>query len=223
MRLPKKRPPPGRAERNGMARSEKQMPERRCIYTRETSPRGMLVRFAVSPDGEVVPDLEEKLPGRGLWLTARGDIIRRACAENTFSKAARRNVKVPADLPDRLAALIDSRCLDMIGLARRSGAAVAGFEKVRAALETGNVALRIEASDGADDGREKLARRATGVETLSLWTADRLGAPFGRERVVHAAILAGGLADRLSREAQRCAGIQSEGADIGTDLELQES
>lgn len=206
-----------------MTRPEKQMPERRCIYTRETSSREMLIRFAVSPDGVVVPDLEEKLPGRGLWLTAHGDIIRRACAENAFSKAARRNVTVPADLPDRLAALINSRCLDLIGLARRSGVAVAGFEKVRAALEAGDVALLIEASDGADDGREKLARRAAGVETLSLWTADLLGAPFGRDRVVHAAIFAGGLADRLSREAQRCAGIQSEGADIGAQLELQES
>lgn len=206
-----------------MTRPEKQMPERRCIYTRETSSREMLVRFAVSPDGTVVPDLEEKLPGRGLWLTARGDIIKRACAENAFSKAARRNVTVPADLPDRLAALMDSRCLDLIGLARRSGVAVAGFEKVRAALESGDVALLIEASDGADDGREKLARRAIGVETLSLWTADQLGAPFGRDRCVHAAIFAGGLADRLSREALRCAGIQSEGADIGAQLELQES
>jgi len=140
-----------------------------------------------------------------------------------FSKAARRNVTVPADLPDRLAALMNSRCLDLIGLARRSGAAVAGFEKVRAALDAGDVALLIEASDGADDGREKLARRAVGVETLSLWTADQLGAPFGRDRAVHAAIFAGGLADRLSREAQRCAGIQSEGADIGAHLELQES
>ena len=205
-----------------MARPEKQMPERRCIYTRETSPRRMLVRFSVSPEGMVVPDLEEKLPGRGLWLTARGDIIRRACAENVFSKAARRNVTVPADLPDRLAALMNSRCLDLIGLARRSGPAVAGFEKVRAALDAGDVALLIEASDGADDGREKLARRAAGVETLSLWTADQLGAPW-RDRAVHAAIFAGGLADRLSREAQRCARIQSEGADIGAHLELQES
>lgn len=199
------------------------MPERRCIYTRETSSREMMIRFAVSPDGVIVPDLEEKLPGRGLWLTAHGDIMRRACAENSFSKAARRNVTVPADLPARVAALMNRRCLDLIGLARRSGAAVAGFEKVRAALDAGDVALLIEAADGADDGREKLARRASGVETLSLWTADQLGAPFGRDRVVHAAILANGLADRLVREARRCEGMQSEGAGFGAGLELQES
>jgi uncharacterized protein len=206
-----------------MASSAKSMPERRCIYTRETSSREMMIRFALSPDGVIVPDLEEKLPGRGLWLTARGDIIRRVCAENSFSKAARRNVTVPADLPVRVAALMNRRCLDLIGLARRSGAAVAGFEKVRAALDAGGVALLIEAADGADDGREKLARRASGVETLSLWTADQLGAPFGRDRVVHAAILANGLADRLVREARRCEGMQSEGVGFGAGLELQES
>ena len=206
-----------------MTRPEKQMPERRCIYTRQTSPRELLIRFVISPDGMVVPDLQERLPGRGLWLTASGDILKRACAENTFSRAARRNVMVPADLPDRLAALMNSRCLDLIGLARRSGAAIAGFEKVRVALRSGDVALLITASDGADDGREKLARRATGIETLSLWTASQLGAPFGRDRCVHAAILASGLAGRLSREARRCAGIQSEGTEIGAKLELQES
>tara|TARA_R110000868_G_scaffold11751_17_gene57418 strand:+ start:45855 stop:46475 length:621 start_codon:yes stop_codon:yes gene_type:complete len=206
-----------------MTSSAKRIPERRCIYTRETSSREMLIRFAVSPDGVVVPDLEEKLPGRGLWLTARGDIIRRACAENSFSKAARRNITVPADLPVRLAALLNRRCLDLIGLARRSGAAVAGFEKVRAALDAGDAALLIEAADGADDGREKLARRASGVETLSIWTADQLGVPFGRDRVVHVAILATGLADRLAREALRCEGMQIEGAGSGAGQELQES
>ena len=206
-----------------MTRPGEQIPTRRCIYTRQTLPREMLIRFAISPDGTVVPDLQEKLPGRGLWLTARGDIIRRACAENVFSKEARRNVTVPAELPVSVTALMNSRCLDLIGLARRSGAAVAGFEKVRTAIDSGEVALLVEASDGAEDGREKLARRAVGVETLFLWTADQLGAPFGRERCVHAAILAGGLAGRLAREARRCAGIQSEGADIGTQLELQES
>ena len=206
-----------------MAYSAKFAPERRCIYTRETSSRETMIRFAISPDGVVVPDLEEKLPGRGLWLIARGDIVRRACAENSFSKAARRNVTVTADMPVRLAALLDKRCLDIIGLARRSGAAVAGFEKVREALGSGNAALLIEATDGADDGREKLARRASGVETLSQWTANELGAPFGRDRVVHAAILANGLADRLLREARRREGMQSEDAGAGVRLELQES
>jgi predicted RNA-binding protein YlxR (DUF448 family) len=182
-----------------------------------------MIRFVVSPDEVVVPDLEEKLPGRGLWLTASRDILEKACAENSFSKAARRNLTVPADFPSRITQLLNRRCLDLIGLARKSGVALAGFEKVRAALETGDVALMIAASDGADDGREKLARRADGLVTLALWTADQLGMPFGRDRVVHAAILANGLSDRLIREAGRFDGMRIEGSSVGAGLELQES
>lgn len=198
-------------------------PERRCIVTRASGPRDGLIRFVISPEDEVVPDLAERLPGRGLWLTAQGDIVRRACAENSFAKAARRRVTVPADLPDRVAALLDQRCLDLIGLARRSGDAVAGFEKVRAAAGGGNVALLIAATDGADDGRGKLERALPGAELLALWTAAQLGAPFGRDRVVHAAVLAGGLADRLAREAARLRGLRNESAGDGARLVLQES
>ena len=198
-------------------------PERRCIVTRETGPRGGLIRFVVSPEGEAVPDLAEKLPGRGLWLGASRDIVRRACAENAFSKAARRNVTVPADLPERLEGLLNRRCLDQIGLARRSGQAVAGFEKVRGALKDGNVAVLLEASDGAADGREKLARLPFGGPTLSLWTAEALGAPFGRDRAVHAAVFAGGLAERLVRDAARLKAVRETRAEDGAQLVLQES
>ncbi|MGB0630371.1 MAG: RNA-binding protein [Alphaproteobacteria bacterium] len=206
-----------------MTKQVKHMPERRCIYTRETVPRDGLVRFAISPDGEVVPDLEEKLPGRGLWLTARADIVRRACAENCFSRAARRNVSVPPDLADRLVTLLDRRCLDLIAMARRSGAAVAGFEKVRHALDAGEATLLIEATDGADDGREKIGRKAGGIEILSHWTADQLGGPFGRDRAVHVAVLSKGLAERLVRDGRRLEGLRNEGANDGARLELQES
>lgn len=205
------------------ARPAKGAPERRCIVTRESGERDDLIRFVISPEGEAVPDLSERLPGRGLWLTARGDIVRRACRENSFSKAARRSVKIPADLSDRLDGLFEKRCLDLIGLARRSGHAVAGFEKVRAAAAGGKVALLLEASDGAADGREKIARAAPGSVTLSLWTAEQLGGPFGRDSVVHAAILEGGLADRLLRDARRLEGLRSDGADPGVQLVLQES
>ena len=202
--------------------ARKAAPERRCIVTRETAPRNGLIRFVISPDGEVVPDLGERLPGRGLWLTARGGIVRRACAENSFSRAARRSVHVPADLPERIAALLDRRCLDVVGLARRAGEAVAGFEKVREAARGGDIAVLLEASDGASDGREKIERIVQEGACLSLWTAARLGEPFGRDRVVHAAILRGSLADRLLRDARRLEGMRNEGADTGAP-ELQES
>lgn len=177
-------------------------------------PRTQLIRFAVSPSGEIVPDLEEKLPGRGLWLTPSADIVRRACAENVFSRAAQRNVTVPGNLSETLVSLLDRRCMDLIALARRAGVAVAGFEKVVKALANNDVAVLIEAIDGADDGREKIARRAAGICAFSLWTADQLGGPFGRDKAVHVAISRGGLAKRLIRDGRRLESLRSEGVEI---------
>ena len=198
-------------------------PQRRCIVTRRAGSREGLIRFAISPEGEVVPDVAERLPGRGLWVTAQADILGRACAENSFAKAARRKVRVPADLPERLPGLIDQRCMALIGLARRSGAAVAGYEKARAMVERGAAAVLLEASDGARDGREKLLRGARSARVVALWTAAQLGAPFGRDRVVHVAIEAGGVCERLVREVERLEGLRGSGAAPAGSRALQES
>ena len=101
--------------------------------------------------------------------------------------------------------------MNLIALARRSGSAVAGFEKVMKTLAGGDVAVLLEAIDGADDGRKKIARRAIGVHAFSLWTASQLGAPFGRDRAVHVAIISGGLAKSLLRDGRRLESLQSKG------------
>ena len=198
-------------------------PQRRCIVTRCVGSRNGLIRFAISPDGDVVPDVAERLPGRGLWVTARADILERACVENSFAKAARRKARIPADLLERLPGLIDKRCMALIGLARRSGGAVAGYEKVRAMVQRGSVAVLLEASDGARDGRERLLREARPDRVVALWTAIELGAPFGRPRVVHGAIEAGGVCDRFVREVERLEGLRGSGAGPAGSRALQES
>ncbi len=198
-------------------------PQRRCIVTRRVGSRNGLIRFVISPDGDVVPDVAERLPGRGLWVTARADILGQACAENSFAKVAHRNARVPADLLERLPGLIDQRCMALIGLARRSGAAVAGYEKVRAMVERGSAAILLEASDGARDGRERLLRSARSGRVVALWTAIQLGVPFGRQRVVHGAIEAGGVCDRFVREVERLEDLRGSGAAPAGSRALQES
>src|SRR5258708_39003443 len=106
---------------------------RRCIVTGVVRPKPELVRFVVGPDGTVVPDIAARLPGRGLWLTARRDIMEAAGAKRLFGRAARAPVTVPGDLAERGEILLRRRCADLIGLARRSRRAVAGYEKVRSA------------------------------------------------------------------------------------------
>ncbi|WP_119461542.1 RNA-binding protein [Rhodospirillaceae bacterium SYSU D60014] len=183
-------------------------PLRRCLVTRTVRPKASLLRFVVGPDGTVVPDIENRLPGRGLWLSPARDIVATAVRKNLFAKAARSSVKVPADLPDRVEQFLTRRCLDLIGLARRAGQAVAGFEKVRGWLSTGRAGLLLAASDGAADGRRKLRNLVPGLPVIDLFSGAELAGALGRETVVHAAVAAGGFADRLAVDAERLAGIR---------------
>jgi len=187
-------------------------PIRRCIVTAERLAKERMVRCAVDPDGVIVPDVAAALPGRGLWLTARRDIVALAIKKRAFDRAAKRQVKVPADLADRIEALLAQRCRDGIGLARRSGHAVAGFEKVGQALRAGAVGLLLAASDGAENGRQKVAALARGldlsVEVVAVLTAAELGTAFSRDHVVHAALGPGTLAERVRTDAARLAGFR---------------
>jgi uncharacterized protein len=184
-------------------------PLRRCIVTREVLPKESLVRFVIGPAGEVVPDVAGKLPGRGLWVRAERVALANAVAKNLFAKAARKSVAVPVDLVDRTTALVAQRCLALIGLARRAGQAVCGFEKVRDALRQERIGVVLAASDGAADGRGKLRALAGERPTLALFTVAELSAALGRENVVHAALAPGRLAEQLIAESARLAGLRA--------------
>lgn len=186
----------------------KRAPERRCLVSRESLPRDQLIRFVVAPDGRIVPDIEGRLPGRGLWLRAARDIVNAACAGRVFAKAARAPVVVEDALADRVEGLLFRRCLDLVGLARRAGDAVAGYEKVRATLTGGKPALLLLASDSGTEGRRKLLPMAGDVPLIDLFTSAELGGVFGRERAVYVAVAPGGLARRLLTDARRLAGFR---------------
>jgi uncharacterized protein len=183
-------------------------PLRRCLVTREVLPKTDLIRFVVGPDAMLVPDVAGRLPGRGLWVKAQGEVLAAAVAKRLFAKAAKQQVEIPADLVERTAALLTQRCLDLLGLARGAGQAVAGFEKVRDWLATGRAGLLLAAADGAADGRRKLAQLAQGIPVLALFSSAELSAALGRDNVVHAALAKGGLAERLKAEAGRLAGLR---------------
>jgi uncharacterized protein len=197
----------------GGRRKERDGPERRCIATGESGPTDRLIRFAVSPDGEVVPDLAAKLPGRGVWLTADRALAGRALKKRLFARAFRSQVKVADDLPDRLEALLAERMVALIGLARKAGQAVTGAEKVRARIVSGQAAVLIQARDGAPGGRAKLAAlaRAAGdgrIAQIELLDSAELGLAFGRDFAIHAALDTGGFAARLLGEARRLSGFR---------------
>lgn len=187
-------------------------PLRRCIASREILDKGQLIRFVLSPDGQVVPDVKNRLPGRGLWVKADRATLAAAIKTNAFAKAARQSAKVPADLIDRVVALLQREVAELIGLARRSGDLTVGFDKVEEALRAKRARLLIAASDGAADGRSKLARLAgSGVEICAPLTVAELAAALGRENAVHAALRRSGIAERLSLACRRLAGFSAAG------------
>jgi predicted RNA-binding protein YlxR (DUF448 family)/ribosomal protein L7Ae-like RNA K-turn-binding protein len=191
-------------------------PLRRCIVTGAIRPKGELLRFVVAPDGTVVPDIAGRLPGRGLWLTARRDIVATAIGKRLFGKAARASVTVPDDLAERIDGLLRDRCRDLVAMARRAGGAVAGFEKVRAALRSGEAAVVLAAADGGESGREKVRGVGRELPLVEVLSAAELGMAFGRDHVVHAALAPGRLAREVLALAERLAAYRREPADVET-------
>jgi predicted RNA-binding protein YlxR (DUF448 family) len=167
------------------------------------------LRFVVGPGGEIVPDVAANLPGRGLWLTPRRDALERAVAKRLFARAARRPVVLPSGLADRVESLLVQRCCDAIGLARRSGIAVAGFQKVGEAVRAGKVALLLSALDGAEGGRNKIRALGRGLPLVTVLTSAEMGGVFGRDHVVHVALGGGRLSRRLLADAEKVAGFRS--------------
>jgi uncharacterized protein len=187
--------------------------ERRCIATGAILPEDKLVRFVVGPDDTIVPDIDAKLPGRGIWVSADAAALAKAASRNDFAKAAKAKVTVPADLVDHVAHLIAARMQSDLGLARRAGLLAVGFDNVLRALDAKVApAALLAAADAAAEGRRKLegALRTRGLErpVIANLTRAELSLALGRENVVHAAIRPGALAERLLLNSTRLEGLR---------------
>lgn len=198
---------PSRRSRRGRV-----VPQRRCVVSRASLPADRLIRFVVGPDRTIVPDIEGRLPGRGLWVEATREVVEAACHGRHFAKAGAGPVHVEAGLAERVEALLAQRCLNLIGLARRSSEAVAGFEKVSGLLRSGRRAVLLIAADAAADGRRKILSMGGNSAVIDLFSSVELGRVFGREKTVFAAVSEGGLAASLKRDAGRLKGFRSAGA-----------
>ncbi|MGH1480786.1 MAG: RNA-binding protein [Geminicoccales bacterium] len=184
--------------------------ERRCLVTRSTDDRERLIRFVVGPVGDIVPDVDERLPGRGMWLSAGRDVLNKAIDKRLFGRVAGQSVKIGANLAEQVEGLLTRRFYDTLGLSRRAGQLVMGFEKVQATLEKSGAGLLLQADDGAVDGRRKLRHLASDLPLVTAGSRDELGSAVGRESLVHAALPSGKLANRVLRDALRLAGFRSD-------------
>ncbi len=187
---------------------------RRCIVSGEVLPEGRLVRFVAEPDGQVVPDIEAKLPGRGLVGEGRAQGCRAGGGEGLVRPRRGRTGEGRCRLwPTRTEARLVERMLDHLGLGRRAGDLILGFDQVERALRgPGAPAVIIEASDAAADGGRKLqaAARASGIVpfVIGALSSAELSLALGRSNVVHAALKSGRIAERLVFDAGRLDGFR---------------
>jgi hypothetical protein len=141
----------------------------------------------------------------GISGGAKGRELRRAIA-----RAARGPVQVPSDLPGVLETALIRRIGDLLGLARRAGQAVAGFEKARDWMRTHPVGLVLQAADGSAAERARFRSAVPAmVPVLDPLTGTELGHVMGHETVVHVALAPGRLAGSIAIEAGRLAGIRA--------------
>jgi uncharacterized protein len=185
-------------------------PERRCIVSGEVQPKGGLIRFVVGPDAQVFPDIQNRLPGRGMYVGVSKASIDKAARKGLFARAAKQPVKVPDDLGAMVESLVLRRVVDLLSLARKAGDAVTGYEKVKDWLTKGQAIVLIQASDGSERGKTKLRAPQDNGRLITCLTAGELGLSFGRERAIHAALAAGGLTSRVVEEAARLAGLRGQ-------------
>ena len=178
---------------------------RMCAVTRQVRPIDELIRFVVSPSGQVIPDLKRKLPGRGLWVSASHRAVAEAVRRHQFGKGFKRDVQVAQTLPADTEALLVRGAVEALAMAAKAGQVISGFSKVEGVLAQRQAKASIEAlihaSDGAADGIRKLdaiVRQNAGINdesreipVVTALTSEQLDLALGRSNVIHAALLAG--------------------------------
>jgi predicted RNA-binding protein YlxR (DUF448 family) len=173
-----------------------------------------MVRFVVGPDEQIVPDILGKLPGRGIWVSADKAALEKAATKNLFARSAKAPVKVPDNLVPEVEKQVTRRLVELISLARKSGGAVAGYEKVKSWLMNEEAQVLIQASDGSERGKSKLSTPHYG-SYIGWLTSEELGLAFGRQIVIHGALASGGLTLRVVEEAHRLNGVRKNEAGSG--------
>jgi len=190
-----------------------------CALTREVKPVADLIRFAVSPDDEVVPDTDARAEGRGVWITLGYRQVAEAQKKKAFARSLKSEVKVPEDLAGLTRRRLEERYLSALSLARKAGQLVTGATKVKAAIEGGEISALLTATDAAEDGRNKLLGSLRGytkaaeeaglnpAETphFELLDSGQMGLALGIENVIHAALTKGGAAQAAVKRAERLA------------------
>ena len=191
--------------------------ERRCLANGETRDPADMVRFVLDPEGVVTPDIQGKLPGRGVWVSSDQKSLEKVIAQKSFARGFKAKVKIDGNLAILTARLLERRVLGLITMARKASVIALGFDQVQSMAREAAIAIRIEASDGSKDGRSKIRTLAKAMNReqelpdpilLGCFTAEQIGQALGREAIVHAAIRPCKLAKAMKLDVARLSGFR---------------
>jgi predicted RNA-binding protein YlxR (DUF448 family) len=186
-----------------------------------------MLRFALGPDGSVVPDVHSRLPGRGVWTQLSFATVSRAASKQAFSRAFRIKAQAPASLAETVDALLERDALQSLSFANKAGLVIAGAFKVDVAIETGRVAALLQASDGAPDGaakrmsalRARLGRAAGDIVRVNLFTSRQLDLALGKANVIHAALKQGAASSAFLARVDRLRRYRESDTDAASKTE----
>ena len=176
-----------------------------------------MVRFVLSPDGVVTPDIARKLPGRGVWVSADRKSLEKTIALKSFSRGFKTKAQIDDNLVTLTESLLARRVLGLITMARKAGVMAMGFDQVQSMAREAAIAFRIEAKDGSKDGRSKIRTLSKAMNreqdladpiVIGCFTAQDIGKALARDSIVHAAIKPSKLAKTLAIEAKRLSGFR---------------
>lgn len=192
--------------------------------TRQAKPVGALLRFVRGPGDALIFDVKNRLPGRGVWVSATRSDVGHALKKGLFKRAFKAELEIAPDLLATVEGQLRATALGRFGLARKAGQIIPGFASVEAALRKGGVAALIHASDCAEDGRRKLQNIAHGLdldkqpaETVRIFTANELSLALGRANVIHAAAITGHASEMFIERARLVANFCADGADVSLE------
>lgn len=164
--------------------------ERKCILDGTVKPLAELLRF-VELNNELLPDFNKKLPAKGMYVTANRLSLIKALEKKLFHKVSRHNLRISEDFMENVERLLKQKALDSLNIARKSGALLTGFEKLKEAVKKNKVSFIVEAVDAGLDGKEKVALLAKSIEIFNLFSIDELDKTLNKENTVYVAVLKG--------------------------------
>ncbi|HKL48494.1 MAG TPA: DUF448 domain-containing protein [Desulfuromonadales bacterium] len=181
---------------------------RTCLGCRQVLEKKNLLRYVLSPQGDLLVDYQGKLPGRGAYTCLSSECLHKALKRRQFRRSFKRDFSPPE--PDRLIEdllrQVAGRVESLIGMARKSGALIMGSNQVLdgvAGRETLSFVLCAEDMSAGIAAKLEGSTRKKGTRLYRKFSKDKLGKMLGRDEVSVVGLKKSTLADSLELELKR--------------------